>query len=187
MHLTLISVNSGRLRRARGNLAFLVALLLSCLASGARESEGSRSNAVLLNGTWQFVRGEGGERCETPDGQKAMQWKDVELPGPFMRYSQEAANETKCVWARRSFTVSATQAAGLAVLRWNRIACGAEAFVNGRKVGENDPTGPYQVILEPGVLKPGENQIVLKARPACARAGVETHSYPPASALDFRR
>src|SRR5512138_3896845 len=83
-----------------------------------------------------------------------------------MRYSQEAANQTKCVWAKRSFNVTSSQAAELAVLRWNRIACGAEAFINGGKVGENEPTGPYQVIIQPGVLRPGENQIVLKVRGA---------------------
>src|SRR5512139_2135454 len=110
MHFTLIRLSRDKLCRARSNLAFLLALLLSCLTSGARESEGSRSNAVLLNGTWEFVRGEGDERWDTLDGQQAMQWKDVQLPGPFMRYSQEAATQTKCVWARRGFTVSATQA-----------------------------------------------------------------------------
>ena len=52
------------------------------------------------------------------------------------------------------------------MLRWNRIANGAEAFLNGRKVGENEPTGPYQVILPRAVLQPGENQIVLKIRGA---------------------
>ena len=55
---------------------------------------------------------------------------------------------------------------GLAVLRWNRIACGAAAFINGQKVGENEPTGPFQVIVPAGVLRPGDNQIVLKIRGA---------------------
>jgi len=151
------------LRRA-ASLWFVFLFGLSGLGSFGRESEGSRTNSILLNGTWEFVRGEGDEHAEAPTGQQAMQWKKVQLPGPFMRYSQEAANQTKCVWARRSFHVSSAQAVSLAVLRWNRIACGAEAFVNGRKAGENEPTGPYQVILHPGILKPGENQIVLKVR-----------------------
>jgi hypothetical protein len=33
-------------------------------------------------------------------------------------------------------------------------------------VGENEPTGPYQVIVPRGVLVAGENQIVLKIRSA---------------------
>lgn len=151
---------------ARSTLAFILLLSLTQFTSVARESEGSRTNSILLNGTWEFVRGQGDEPAESPAGQQTLQWKQVQLPGPFMPYSQEAATQIKCVWARRTFSLNAAQAASLAVLRWNRIACGAEAFVNGRKVGENEPTGPYQVILPPGALKPGENQIVLKVRGA---------------------
>ena len=149
---------------SRSPLPIFLVLVLSCVLSISRDSEGLRTNSVLLNGTWQYVRGNGDERAETATGQQALQWQEVQLPGPFVRYSQEAASQTKCVWARREFTVTSTQAASLAVLRWNRIACGAEAFINGQKVGENEPTGPFQVIIQPAVLKPGENQIVLKVR-----------------------
>jgi hypothetical protein len=128
--------------------------------------EGRRANSVLLNGDWEFSTGDGGERAESPDGANRLHWQTVKLPGPFMPWSQEAANQTKFVWARRSFKVTATQAEGMAVLRWNRIACGAAAFINGRKVGENEPTGPFQVIVPAGVLRPGDNQIVLKIRGA---------------------
>jgi hypothetical protein len=98
-----------------------------------------------------------------------------------MPWSQEAANNTKCVWARRSFTLTPQQAGGLAVLRWNRIACGAEAFINGQKVGENEPTGPFQVIVPPGTLRPGTNEIVLKVRGAAGvRRSRSGHALIPA-------
>ncbi|MHB1036388.1 MAG: glycoside hydrolase family 2 TIM barrel-domain containing protein [Pirellulales bacterium] len=147
---------------------------LSCLlllgflgaASQSREFEGSRTNSILLNGAWEFVPGNGDEAAETAAGAKKLSWQPVTLPGPFMKWSQEAANQTKFAWARRTFKVTAAQAKGLAVLRWNRIGSGAAAFINGSKVGENEPTGPYQVIVPPGILKAGENQIVLKIRGA---------------------
>ena len=142
------------------------ALGLGCFTASAREFEGSRENSTLLNGQWEFVRGDGSEDAQTATGQRKLRWERVKLPGPFMAYSQEAANETKSVWARRTFDVTPTQAKSLAVLRWNRIACGAAAFINGQKVGENEPTGPFQVIIPAGVLRPGENQIVLKIRGA---------------------
>ena len=147
------------------------AIVLTLLGIGfpglpARGYEGQRANSVLLNGQWEFAKGSGDERAETAPGQQKLNWQPVTLPGPFMKWNQEAANQTKCAWARRSFTVAPEQAEGLAVLRWNRIANGAAAFVNGQKVGENEPTGPYQVILPQGVLKAGENQIVLKIRGA---------------------
>jgi len=37
---------------------------LGCLGAIARESEGSRTNSTLLNGQWEFVVGDGGERAE---------------------------------------------------------------------------------------------------------------------------
>lgn len=147
----------------------LLILALPCLSSLAREYEGSHANSILLNGPWEFARGDGSEGAETAAGQQKVPWQQVALPGPFMKWSQEAAHQTKFVWARRNFKITQTQADGLAVLRWNRIACGAAAFINGQKVGENEPTGPFQVIVPAGVLKPGENQIVLKI---CGAAGV---------------
>ena len=146
----------------------LLILALGTLASPAREHEGSRTNTILLNGPWEFVRGDGTEGAEAAAGQRKLRWQQVQLPGPFMAWSKDAANQTKVVWARRTFNVAAAQARSLAVLRWNRIANGAVAFINGRKAGENEPAGPFQVIVPAGILKPGENQIVLKVRGAAS-------------------
>lgn len=98
-----------------------------------------------------------------------------------MPWNQEAANRTKFAWARRNFRITAAQARGLAVLRWNRIANGAAAFINGQKVGENEPTGPFQVIIPRGVLRPGENQVLLKIRGAAGvRKSRSGHALIPA-------
>jgi len=117
----------------------LLILALGNLASLAREYEGSRTNSILLNGPWEFARGDGTEGVEAVAGQRQLQWQQVKLPGPFMAWSKDAANQTKVVWARRTFNVAAAQAQSLGVLRWNRIANGAAAFINGRRVGENEP------------------------------------------------
>jgi hypothetical protein len=138
--------------------------LLNTATSQAREYEGSRADSVLLNGVWEFAVGAGDDGAQTAAGQHQVGWQAVKLPGPFMSWTKGAPNQTKVVWARRSFNVSAAQAQRLAVLRWNRIACGAAAFINGQTIGENQPTGPFQVIVPAGVLKPGDNQIVLKIR-----------------------
>src|SRR5664279_2820594 len=165
----------------RRQLLGLLALLLGATPALSRESEGTRTNSVLLNGSWEFVRGTGDESAETAAGSRKLEWRAVHIPGPFMPWSQEAANNTKCVWARRSFTLTPQQAGGLAVLRWNRIACGAEAFINGQKVGENEPTGPFQVIVPPGTLRPGTNEIVLKVRGAAGvRRSRSGHALIPA-------
>lgn len=81
----------------------LLALGLECVASLAREFEGARQNSVLLNNQWEFARGAGGEGVETAAGQRNVLWQPVTLPGPFTKWNQKTANQTKCVWARRSF------------------------------------------------------------------------------------
>lgn len=147
-------------------LPSLAVAVVTAQNTHARGSEGERRNSILLNGAWDYCIGTGDEGAETPAGQRGLSWKAVTLPGAFVQWNQEVANQTRFLWARRTFTVSPEQASSLAVLRWNRIANGAIAFINGRGVGDNEPTGPYQVMLPAGALKSGENQIVLKIRGA---------------------
>ena len=155
----------------------LIAMGIGCLSLPAQAYEGARANSVLLNGQWEFAKGAGDEQAETAAGQQRLDWQPVTLPGPFMKWNQQAATQIKFVWARRNFDVTPTQATSLAVLRWDRIASGAAAFINGQKVGENEPTGPFQVIVPARVLRPGENQIVLRIPGA---AGMRTIFIPAA-------
>jgi len=136
--------------------------------------EGRRADSVLLNGRWEYALGEGDERAELPAGQAKLEWQEITLPKYTFVVSEERQEEKisakiKFVWAKRKFDLSKARADKLAVLRWNRIAFGATVFINGRRVGWNEPTGPYQVILPSGILKAGENEIVLKV---CGPAGV---------------
>ena len=148
----------------------LTATLLAGCSAAAQE--GDHGRALPLNGPWQYAVGTGDEDAETAAGQAALTWQDVELPGPFMPWSEEAVSSIAFVWARRTFEVTADQAQSLAVLRWNYVSLGAAAYINGTKVGQNDPTGPYQVIIPPGLLRAGQNEVVLKV------AG--THGVPKA-------
>ncbi len=125
-------------------------------------SEGQHARSITLNGTWEFAVGSGTERAQSREGQAKLDWKKVNLPGPFMRHSQKVVSETAFVWTRRTFQLTAQQAKSLAVLRWNYISLGATAFINGVEVGRNEPIGPYQTIIRARVLRAGENEIVLK-------------------------
>jgi len=148
----------------RGSLVWACCFLYLGGLSGREVlgTETRRSDCVVLNGTWEFALGDGSEAAQTRSGQKSLLWRPVKLPGRFPGLDYRKATEIRFVWIRRSFEVSSRQARRLAVLRWNRIDYGATAFINGRKVGYNESTGPYFVLLEPGTLKPGKNQIVLK-------------------------
>ncbi|MFB3894347.1 MAG: glycoside hydrolase family 2 TIM barrel-domain containing protein [Phycisphaerae bacterium] len=143
----------------RAELTLAVAFTL---CSAALAQEGRRADSILLNGPWEFVEGAGDEEAQTPAAAGKLRWQPTTLPGNFVPFSEKAATSVKFVWARRTFDATEQQAAKLAVLRWNHITFGAVAFINGRKVGENAPTGPYQVMLPKDVLKAGANTIVLK-------------------------
>jgi hypothetical protein len=96
-------------RRTRGLPRWLLLVWL-CAGSDcalALGFEGQRTNCVLLNGSWEFVRGDGNEGVETAAAQDKLAWKQVTLPGPFMPWNQELAHQTQTVWARRAFTVLA--------------------------------------------------------------------------------
>ena len=166
-----------------GAIAVLVVCLSVCACGGREQtahssgfagrtdaettlSRGRRAaSTVSLKGVWEYARGTGDERAETRDGQRGLPWQRATLPADldgFLGWNEDDARHLRCVWAKRRFEVSKEQANKMAVLRWNRISLGAEAFINGHKVGEHELTGPYQVILPPDALREGENEIVLR-------------------------
>ncbi|MBI5723555.1 MAG: hypothetical protein HZA50_06325 [Planctomycetes bacterium] len=160
------------------HLAVVLLASLCCVALGY---EGPRADSVSLNGQWEFVEGGGDEAAETPEGAAKLQWQATTLPGNFVPWNEKAATDLKFIWTKRTFKVSQEQAGKLAVLKWNRISFGAAAYINGKKVGENAPTGPYQVVLPKGALAAGENTIVLKIPGAAGVAkGKSGHFLIPA-------
>lgn len=148
--------------------AFLLLAALVRWPACARESEGAHARSLLLNGTWEFARSDGAGLERTESDPDDLPWKQVSLPGPFLPWNQEVADHARFIWARRTFELTTNQALGLAVLRWNRIASGAEAYINGTKVADHEPTGPFQGLIPPGVLRPGVNRIALKVRGSAA-------------------
>ena len=157
------------------NLALPI-LTTILLTSAATAYEGRRADSILLNGQWDYSIAEGDEDAQIASNQDKLTWKQVNLPGPFAEWSEHNATSIKFVWLKRTFDIMQSRANKMAVLRWNRINFGARAYINGTEVGYNEPTGPYQVVLPKGLLKNGQNQIVLKipAPPACARPKAAT-------------
>jgi len=145
-------------------MRLLIAIIIgvTCMSSLAYGYEGRRADSVLLNGAWEFVLDQGDQHAETLAEAEQFQWRPCRLPGEFVPWSEENATTIRFAWIRRRFIVTPEQARRLAVLRWNSIDFGAVAFLNGRQVGENEPTGPYQVMLPTDALRPGENEIALR-------------------------
>ena len=71
----------------------VILLFLMCYSSTAIAYEGRRERSVLLNGVWEFALGQGDERAETPEGQAALEWRQVILPGQFLEPDPGAHRE----------------------------------------------------------------------------------------------
>ena len=87
----------------------VILLVLVCIRSTAFAYEGRREQSVLLNGFWEFAPGEGDEHAGAPEGQAALDWQEVALPGQFMAWDLEVAKGTRFIWAKRTFEVSETR------------------------------------------------------------------------------
>ncbi|MBN2137671.1 MAG: hypothetical protein JW720_07685 [Sedimentisphaerales bacterium] len=148
----------------RFQLLLFIAVILAAadMPEASCGSEGQHARSISLNGPWLFAVVRENDRAENPPRPGEPTWKNVTLPGPFMPHSADAVAQIAFVWAKRKFQLTPDQAKSMAVLRWNFIALGAVAFINGVEVGRNEPIGPYQTIISPGVLKTGENEILLK-------------------------
>ena len=147
-------------------LAPAVAALLLCGYVRA-ESEfpmDFERDAILLSGTWEFLREHGDRELWRPEVAGALgPWEEFEVPGTILPHRERDRNEKlECVWARRTFEADEAQAAGSAVLKWGHVRFGATAYVNGVEVGSHEPIGPHTILLQPGALRAGENELVLR-------------------------
>ena len=68
----------------------IIILVFACLKSVAYAYEGQRGNSILLNGAWEFALGDGNESVESIKEQTRLEWQKVNLPGPFMKWNQDA-------------------------------------------------------------------------------------------------
>ena len=121
-----------------------------------------RAGAVSLNGTWECALGTGAEQAWTPQGQAGLTWNSTTVPSNNLDTTGANINNIQFAWARKDFTLTAQQAQRLAILYWELINFGASVYINGQFVGHNEPIGPFQVIIPPGTLQAGTNQIVMK-------------------------
>tara|TARA_R110002167_G_C12676972_1_gene651188 strand:+ start:155 stop:2152 length:1998 start_codon:yes stop_codon:yes gene_type:complete len=89
------------------------------------------------------------------------QWPQLSVPGYWTDQGQEAFSGS--IWFRRSFIVSAKQAAQPASLELGRIVDQDEVYINEQLVGSTQYQYPQRVYgLNVGVLKAGLNQISVR-------------------------
>lgn len=125
-----------------------------------------RRDHLSLNGNWQALAEYGQEEAFRPEiAARLAGWQERTIPGYLVHRAASQPDgwtNLTSVWARCSFTLDAAQAVRDAVLKHNGIRFGATAWINGRKVGEQATVGPDTVLLPRGLLRAGENEVVLK-------------------------
>lgn len=120
-------------------------------------------DAVELNGTWQVQLSKVDEPERSPAALAPDGWTDVQVPGPLFRENDEERNkDVRCAWARRTVRLTAEQVQRGAALKWGGMRFGATIYINGERVGQRVPLGPYTLLLKPGLLREGENVLLLR-------------------------
>ena len=112
-------------------------------------------------------------RAQTADAVGSEPWNSRSgrtwAPVPSLAYwdnwGPEWVKYIGAIWAEKSVTLTAAEAAQAATLSLSVIDDADQTFVNGVAVGGlNDPVNPRRYTVPAGVLKPGENRIVIYAR-----------------------
>ncbi|MGD2176098.1 MAG: glycoside hydrolase family 2 TIM barrel-domain containing protein, partial [Candidatus Brocadiaceae bacterium] len=158
-------------RAAPWHCALSLLVLIPCtLATEVRAVDGFgwdiERDHVSLNGLWNVLPGHGEAEVWEPGVAAGLgPWQSVSTPGVLLPEADtEAIRETQCVWARRTFELSPEQAARDALLRWGSVDFGATAWLNGRHLGLHGTKGPCTLPVPDGVLRSGENVLMLKVR-----------------------
>ena len=111
----------------------------------------------------------------TPWTESGADWREVPLPMRDWKTwgVPELAQHDGLVWFRRDVTLTAAQAAGAATLMLGGIDKVDETWVNGKPIGNSFGYGterPYA--LPAGVLRAGDNSIVVNVSSNCCAAGM---------------
>ena len=121
---------------------------------------------------WRQESGDApGQEPWTPGSR--LQWTDVPAIGYFNGWGPEWGNTAATVWMRRIVRLTAAEAAGPATLSLGVVDEMDQTFVNGVGVGSiNDWAAQREYRIAPGVLKAGDNEIVVYVRNAGGAGGL---------------
>jgi sialate O-acetylesterase len=111
----------------------------------------------------------------TPWVESGADWREVPLPMRDWKTwgVTDLANHDGMVWFRRNLKVTAAQAASAATLMLGGIDKVDETWVNGKAIGNSFGYGTErQYALPAGILRAGDNAIVINVSSGCCAAGM---------------
>ena len=153
-----------------GQVSFVLALaaFASLAVASAAAAEDFKMDvqrdSLSLNGPWESLREHGEATLFQDDVADGIEgWQAVAIPGSLVPDLDNKARPTvRNVWARKTFILTGQQAGRDAVLKWNSVRYGATAWLNGREITQYAPMGPHTVLLPRGLLREGQNRLLLK-------------------------
>ena len=153
----------------RPAMAIVVMLAAACVCRSGEFARDVVRPGMSLSGTWQRLLEHGDAQAWRSDAAARLgPWEPVEVPGPLLprgaggEADRDRQTQAQCVWVQRTFQLTESQASGDVALRWGGIRFGAMVWVNGTQVADYAPIAPHTVVLPHGLVRAGENRIVLK-------------------------
>jgi len=137
----------------------LLILIIFFVLSFSFISSGN-SFILSLNGEWQFLIENDNENYDYSKIFEIKNWGTLSIPA--LKIEEVNLEKTKAIWIKKTFIINETLAKKDAVIKWQRIYYGADVWINGEKIGGNILVSPTYILIPSGLLKTGENLIVLK-------------------------
>jgi hypothetical protein len=122
---------------------------------------------IDLAGTWDIAPMKDTSYTAAVVPTQPTAWRQTKLPD--IRWCDDEASNNAClagpgVWLRRRIELDKSQAGLDAVVHWEILRWGFEAFVNGTSIGVVETYGPGTLSIKRGLLKPGSNELLFKVR-----------------------
>jgi sialate O-acetylesterase len=116
-------------------------------------------------GAWWRAQSGDAAGSEPWNSRGSLTWAPVPSLAYWDEWGPEWVRYVGAIWAERVVRLTAAEAAQAATLSLSVVDDADQTFVNGVAVGGlNDPANPRRYPVPAGVLKPGENRIVVYAR-----------------------
>ena len=116
-------------------------------------------------GAWWRAQSGDAAGSEPWNSRGSLTWAPVPSLAYWDEWGPEWVKYVGAIWAERVVTLTAAEAKEPATLSLSVVDDSDQTFVNGAAVGGlNDPANPRRYTVPAGVLKPGENRIVVYAR-----------------------
>ena len=130
----------------------------------SKPNEATRRFGEQWGAWWRSQTGDAAGQ-EPWNERAGLKWKPVPSLNYWDEWGPEWSKRIGAIWAERVVTLTAAEAKQAATLSLSAVDDVDQTFVNGTAVGGlNDPANPRSYTVPAGVLKPGENRIVVYVR-----------------------